>query len=300
MHHNATVLQEDTGVGVVVGEAVGYVAAVIFCSIGASMGALGWKYGRQLSFGSLYCRVATYALVLGLLWPVAALNRFDVAVPDGRLLPVALVLLNTLVWVLGLTEVVGWLIGYDGNPPHWNVYDLLVWIVRVAVCTLSLAGLSNESTRFVALLMVVPLTVVVGWAGVAHAQEARNLAALGGFDWQRPHETWRVLRQQHYVVVMLVSIGVGTLVCEMMGPLYGNVAGHGWAAIAMFGEHLALGSLLLFMATTIAASENALPTTRKDSGTNTPPSAAAHVAAMNFDTPASRNAGGLLGAFDDD
>lgn len=296
MPSNITV-HEDNGVGVVVGEVVGYVAALLFCTTGVTLGLLGWKYGRTMTFGNLYMRVSTYSLVLGLLWPIATLNRFDVILPDTRMVPVALVLLNMLVWMLGMTELLGWLIGYDGNPPHWHVYDLLVWIVRIAIGTLALAGLSNESTRFVALLMVVPLAVAIGWAGVAHAQEARNLASLGGFDWQRPHETWRVLQQQHYVVVMLICIGLGTLISEMLGPLYGNVAGHAWAALTMFIEHLALGALLLFMSTTIAATD-VFPTARKESDPS--PAVSHHVAAMNFDTTPSRNSNNLLAGFDDD
>lgn len=279
-NHTAVLLHQDDGVGAVVAEAIGYGAALLFVMVGVGMTSLGWKWGRLPAFNHLYWRVATYALVLGLLWPVAALNRFDAWLPDGRAVPVALVLLNALVWTLGLCEVLAWFLSYDGNPPHWNVYDLLVLIVRVCVATLALVGFSNEATRFVALMMVIPLALVLGWAGVVHANDQRNLTPPDGFDWQSPQ--WTLLGQQHMAAIWLVVLGVGTLVCEMLGPSYGNALGHGWAAAFMFAEHVGLGALLLFLSTSSAA-EIPSAVLRKSSDPAPPPSdISAQVNAMNL------------------
>lgn len=243
-----------------IAEALGYMAAVLFCGAGAALVAAGWSLKRTLTFDNLYFRVAAYAIVLGALWPIAANNRFDVWVPDGRSVPIALVLLNALTWIQALTEVVAWFMCYNGNPTPWSAYDLTVWVVYVCVGTLAVVGFSNESTRFLALLLVAPLALLFGWVATLQAHKPRRIWVSATVEWQKPLE-W--MRQQHYAALYLVAVGLGTLLFEMLGPSYGNALGHGWAAGFMLVEHVALGALLLFLTTSFAADFEHAPTDDK-------------------------------------
>ena len=142
MHHNTTLAETSTA-SAVLGEIIGYVGLLFFAGIGAMMIILRRRVrASPATMGHLWLRAQAYALVLACLYPVVALNRFALERPDGALVPVGQIALNALVWIVTLSEVIAWFIGYDGAPEHWNVYDTLVGAVRALVIALAAAGLA--------------------------------------------------------------------------------------------------------------------------------------------------------------
>lgn len=295
MKNTTHTLHEASAASTVLAEVVGYAAALLFFVGASALFAWVWlKRTRAASLPHLVQRMTVYALLLSCLWPVVTLNRFDVLVPDGRLVPVALVALNALAWAVALTELVGWFMGYDGNPPHWNSYDLVVLALRTVVATLALVSLSSEAARFVALLMVVPMGAVFVWVAVEYSTEARQLTIPHSVHWGTPWAEW--MKPQHVVAGALVPVGLATLILEMLTPSYGNVVGHGMAALFMFAEHVALAAILLVVCN---PSANLQRKTSNVAETDTDISA--RVASMDFPLPTTHaGSSQLLDGFDDD
>jgi len=198
--------------------------------------------------GHMWTRLCVYALVLGALYPVAALNRIVIERPgDHALVPISMVALNALVWCTVLAEWVAWFTKYDGNPPNWDIYHLFHRATTLCVVVIALGGVSSENVRFVNLLAVLVLVVALGWAATAEAAPTRSLLV--------PPLSATSIRAEmtrpRIVAGTFVMVAAASFVFEMLGPSYGNVVGIGVAALFMLLEHTMLAVPLLLMATAI-------------------------------------------------
>lgn len=254
---------------------VGYVGMLSFFAAAAALWGLR-RTSRVASHtvGHMWTRLATYALVLGALYPVAMLNRIVIERPgDGALVPFSLVLLNAVVWCVTLSETIAWFTKYDGNPPNWNVYDLLQGIARLCVAVIAAAAITSENARFFNLLALVPLVATLAWTATMEAVPARSLL-VPPFDMGNMRGA---TTRPRLIAMVLALIGVVTLVFESLAPSYGNVVGVGAAALFMFGEHVLLAVPLLLMATAVDGGEPSRPATPPPRRRESPPVDAADV-----------------------
>jgi len=244
---------------------VGYVGLLVWLGVAASL--WGLRRARRTpphNSGHLWTRLTVYTLTLATLYPVATLNRVVIERPgDGALVAFSMVALNAVVWCVALCETVAWYTRYDGNPPHWNVYDLFSRLVCLCIAVIAGAAVSSEASRFISLLAVVPLAGALVWTATAEAGTGRSIA-------QPPFDAAAMataMPRQRVAFASLALVGAVSFVLEMLGPSYGNVVGIGVAAIFMLVEHMAVLVPLLLMATapdTGSASRTSSPVAKRD------------------------------------
>jgi hypothetical protein len=195
---------------------VGYAGLLLWLSVAAAMwGVRRTRRSTPHTTGHLWTRLTIYALTLAALYPVATLNRLVIERPgDGALVAFSLVALNAAVWCVVLCEAVAWFTRYDGNPPHWNVYDVFSRLVCVCVTVIAGGALSSESSRFVS-----------------------------------PDTLEGAMPRPRIAFVTLAFVGFSSFILEMLAPSYGNVVGVGMAAVFMLSEHALALIPLLLMAT---------------------------------------------------
>lgn len=226
---------------------VGYAGLLLWLSVAAAMwGVRRTRRSTPHTTGHLWTRLTIYALTLAALYPVATLNRLVIERPgDGALVAFSLVALNAAVWCVVLCEAVAWFTRYDGNPPHWNVYDVFSRLVCVCVTVIAGGALSSESSRFVSLLAVAPLAAALVWTATAEAGTGRSIA-------QPPFSADTLegaMPRPRIAFVTLAFVGFSSFILEMLAPSYGNVVGVGMAAVFMLSEHALALIPLLLMAT---------------------------------------------------
>jgi len=270
MHNRTTPTVQEMGhTAATVTTIVGYVGMLTF--FGAAAGMWGLRRTSRVAshtIGHMWTRLSVYALVLGALYPVAMLNRIVMERPgDGALVPFSMVVLNAVVWCVALSEVIAWFTKYDGNPPNWNVYDLLQGVARLCVFVIAAAAVTSENARFFNLLAIVPLVATLLWTAMVEAVPARSLA-VPPFE---PAGARGAVTRPRLVAALLALVGLTTLVLESLAPSYGNVVGVGTAALFMLGEHVLLAVPLLLMATAVDGADPTRPATPPPRRRESPP-----------------------------
>lgn len=303
LHAGEMVVEQSIAVQI-----AGYVALLLFASVGAVMtlvshwaGELTARTGTRMHLSNLWSRMRFYAFLLAALWLVAALNRLDWRrADDGALLSLSIVALNAAVWIVGLTEVLAYYLGYDGAPTHWTAYDTCVMALRAIVFVLAAVVLSTEAARFVALILVVPLSAMFAWAACIEAPDSRTLLRPE-IDWHRAQKTL-VLTRPRCAALALMGLGFVTLTLEMLTPSYGNVVSVGAAAWFALAEHCALCALLIYL----SAGAGDLPPPKSSEPDNTAPSSSllpTHIETVSnvaFGGPKQPDRATLIAGFDPD
>lgn len=245
---------------------VGFAGMLLWFSVALGMWGLR-RSSRTAPYigGHMWVRLCVYALALGAFYPIATLNRIVVERPgDGALVPLSMVALNALVWCTVCSEWLAWFTKYDGNPPHWDIYDLLHHVAALSVAVIAFGSLASENVRFINLLAMIPLVATLVWAATAEAAPTRSLLLPAPSLASIRAETTR----PRLAALAFALVGTVSFVLEMLTPSYGNVVGVGVAAVFMLAEHAALAVPLLLMATASdlpLATRTATPPRRRES-----------------------------------
>jgi hypothetical protein len=219
---------------------IGYLGVVVwlFAAVLLAFAARG-----RSSLGNLAHRLAAYAFLLVFLYPVAMLNRFVWTRPGEEcLVSLSLVALNALVWMTALVEVIAYYLRYDGAPAHWTSYDTLTVAVKVLVAALAVVSTADESTRYVAVLLIVPIVAVLTLAATREAGEQRAIHTGAA------PRSWRTVSRPRRVFLALAVVGLYAFVVEILSPALTCAIGVAVSVVFMTVEHLALGAFLVYIA----------------------------------------------------
>lgn len=239
IHH--VVRQDASGDAAMV---VGYLGLAGWLAASAALAFLARRRSAAGGLGNLAHRLAVYAFLLAFLYPLATLNRFVWARPgDGECsVALSLVALNALTWSTALVEVIAYYLRYDGAPPHWTSYDTLTFAITTLVLAFSVSSLADLATRFVSVILVVPIAGLLVLAATLEAGETRAIH-VGAMPYG-----WRTFSRPRRVFALLAGVGVYAFVVELLSPALTCALSIGVASVLMAVEHIALGALLTYVA----------------------------------------------------
>jgi hypothetical protein len=172
-------------------------------------------------------RYMIFALMLAWMYAIAGLNKFEIAVPKSASVNPVHVLLNTVAWIVALSEILRFCHPRH-DPLHMIRYQFLANAIAVCVLTLGIASFVTESSKYVAMLAVVPIVVMLSYYIMIGAQ-------------------WR----KRWFVILLAAFGViagATFPLVILGPGYAGVMGSTAAFACMFVAQFFLLFVLFGMA----------------------------------------------------